>query len=423
MPQYFFILGRNPSLSIAEILSVLNSLSISFEIKIISQEVLIIETENTIDANQLVKTFGGTIKIGQVIQSVGLDEDESNFQKVFEADNLTKNYFLKLDGKIHFGISIYDGGTDRIYLNKITSKLKILSIAIKENLADAGLRAGFVRLKERFLSSVSVWKNKLLTDGAEIVLILTRDQIFAGKTLAVQEFESFSFRDYGRPERDTRSGIIPPKLARMMINLASISKEELLVDPFCGSGTILQEAIILGYRNILGSDISHNAISDTRKNIDWLFDHFYNIDRSIYNINIYQSDIRSIPERIKSESIDTIVTEPYLGPPLFKSPSLDTINRIFDEVGKLYLDAFSQIHKILKKTGKVVFIFPAFEIKGKMQYIPILDKIKSMGFSQKNYFPIVFKDNPIIMLTSRNTIIYGGKEQFVKREIISWQKG
>ena len=35
----------------------------------------------------------------------------------------------------------------------------------------------------------------------------------------MQDFEQWGARDYGRPSRDAVRGMLPPKLARMMVNL------------------------------------------------------------------------------------------------------------------------------------------------------------------------------------------------------------
>lgn len=422
MVQYFFVLGKNPTLSTAEIISVLNKLNTLFNIKTLSEEILTVSTDKELSISDLMQDLGGTIKLGKIFDEVGFNEDEQKFEKIFLADNLINNYFPNINGKVHFGISIYNGGGDKNYLTKITNKLKVLNITTKENLQTAGVKAGFVRIKERTLSSVSVAKNKLLNKGAEIILILTKDKILAGKTLAVQEFESFSFRDYGRPQRDKRSGIIPPKLARMMINLSRAPKEGLLLDPFCGSGTILQEAIILGYKNIIGSDISQNAISNTKNNIEWLFTHFHNINKSSFNIDIFSSDIRDIAAQVKPNSLDAIVTEPYLGLPLFKTPDTKTVQKIVAEVTPLYLAAFETFSRILKTTGKVVFLMPVFEVSGKKHFVEIVGMIKELGFLQQDFLPVKMRENPILQLTPRGTIIYGGREQFVKREITSWRK-
>lgn len=423
MARYFFVLGKNPTLSISEILLVLDKLKLPFSVEILSEEILVMSASQELPIPDLIKVLGGTIKIGKIFDEIGFDESQNKFEEIFLAQHLTEKYLPNTTGKLHFGISIYDAGSDRRILVQIIHQLKSLNKIVKENLQGKGFKAGFVRVKERYLSSVSVFKNQLLSHGAEIVLILTGEKILAGKTFAVQEFESFSFRDYGRPARDKRSGIIPPKLARMMINLSQISSDGVLLDPFCGSGTILQEAIILGYKNIIGGDISQNAIEDTKKNNDWLFHNFKNLDKSRYNIKIYQSDIRVLSQIIKSDSIDSVVTEPYLGPPLFKKPEEKIAEGIFSEVGKLYTDAFEVFHKILKPAGKVVFLFPAFEIYGRMYFVQILDKIEELGFIKKEILPEGLAKNPLLKVTSRNTIIYGSQEQFVKREITCWQKG
>lgn len=422
MPRYFFILGKNPTLSTAEIISVLNKQGVYFEISTLSGEVLAISTEGELQAVDLMHILGGTIKIGKVLDDVSFDDDEQKFEKIFEAENLIKNYLSQTTGKLHFGISIYDGGADKNYISKIVNQLKNLNITIKENLGEKELKAGFVRIKERSLSSVSVWKNKLMSAGMEMVLILTKDGIVAGKTLAVQEFESFSFRDYGRPMRDKRAGIIPPKLARMMINLAQIPKNAVLLDPFCGSGTILQEAILLGHRKMFGADISRKAVTDSMANIDWLFNNYKNLNASDYNIDIYQTDVRSISAKFAPESINAIVTEPFLGPPLFKIPDIRMIQNIISEVSPLYIAAFTSFSKILEKGGKVIFLFPVFEIMGEMHFVPILDKIEKIGFKQVDLLPADVRKNPVMNLTQRNTVLYGSREHFVKREIIIWQK-
>lgn len=419
--RYFFVLGKNPTLSTAEITSVLNNLSINYSTINVSLEVFVIDVQKELNTD-LIKRLGGTIKIGIIIEEASFEEKEDKFYEVFTAENLIKNFLPKTIGKIHIGISIYDGGANQILLSSIFKRLKALNILVKDNLKEKGFKVGFVQIKERFLSSVSVAKNQLLTHGAEIVLIPTPEKILVGKTSAVQEFASFSFRDYGRPQRDKRSGLMPPKLARMMLNLAQVNDHSFILDPFCGSGTILQESILLGYKNIYVSDISDKAISDTKTNIDWLFNNFRLTDRSSCNIKIISSDVRSLSETFPLNSIDAIITEPYLGPPLFKKPDINLIKKIFIELALLYLNAFAQFPKILKPKGKIVIIFPVFEEKGNLYFLEILAKIQSLGFTQKNLLPTELKSNSGLKLTQRNTILYSSKGHFVLREIIIFEK-
>ena len=58
---------------------------------------------------------------------------------------------------------------------------------------------------------------------------------FLGQTLVVQPFKVLSKRDFGRPARDDHSGMLPPKLAQIMINLARRNDDistKTILDPF-----------------------------------------------------------------------------------------------------------------------------------------------------------------------------------------------
>ena len=86
----------------------------------------------------------------------------------------------------------------------------------------------------------------------------------------MQDIESYTKRDRERPKRDAKVGMLPPKLAQIIINLAAgqLPEEKLqnicdiplgepiprrllgqtVLDPFCGTGVILQEASADGLR-------------------------------------------------------------------------------------------------------------------------------------------------------------------------------
>ena len=105
--------------------------------------------------------------------------------------------------------------------------------------------------------------NKVLEKGGELVVFVRSDTTFdLGRTETVQDFKTYRLRDIGRPRRNAKRGMLPPKLARMMINIASPKHNDTILDPFCGSGTIIHEAFLLGYKNIIGSDISEKAVRD-----------------------------------------------------------------------------------------------------------------------------------------------------------------
>jgi len=66
---------------------------------------------------------------------------------------------------------------------------------------------------------------------------------------------------------------MPAKLARCMVNLARPKPEMLILDPFCGTSSILIEAGLMGYR-VMGMDVKRRMIRGSVKNlsrygVDW----------------------------------------------------------------------------------------------------------------------------------------------------------
>lgn len=324
--------------------------------------------------------------------------------------NLLSKLFDPSLQKLTFGISFYKNDTAE-NINQIYPPIMKLLPEIKHFLGSS-YKVNFFKSHERYISSVSVNKNKLLTDGFELIIIVCENQIFLGKTLAVQDFEDYSFRDYQRPERDMNEGIMPPKLAKIMINLSRAQKDQNILDPFCGNGTIIQELILLGYKNITGSDFSKEQILKTKQNLDWLFEKYQNLEKSEFNINIFESDVKILKNKIPENSIDTIITEPFLGSSNLKHFSLERVEEEIRTLEKLYISAFLEFKKILNSDGVIVIIFPVFKIAGKEHFLNILPQILRLGFKINDFTKYLQLET-----TSRGSIIYSRPNQLVNREI------
>ncbi|MDD5749991.1 MAG: methyltransferase domain-containing protein [Patescibacteria group bacterium] len=304
----------------------------------------------------------------------------------------------KLDEKqkINFSFSLY-GGSSQDY-----KQLDALAKEIKKELKTRGLKARYVSSQKSALSSVIVKKNNLL--GQELLIIKEKDGYLLGLTEAVQDFAAYSLRDYKRPDRDQVSGMLPPKLAQIMINLASQGKKDkTILDPFCGSGTILQEALLLGFDKIYGTDISAKAVADSQANILWLAKQ-QNISAKVV---IKKADVSDLASIFDEQSIDLIVSEPFMGDARFikHQDKIAPLEKIKSELQNLYLSAFEQFGKIIKNQGKVVFIFPLFAIKEKnINTLDILT-ISALGWR-----------------CLESDLLYSRPEQKVKRQITIWQK-
>jgi len=208
-----------------------------------------------------------------------------------------------------------------------------------------------------------------LENGGEFVLIALPDKIVVGQTRMVQDFKAWSNRDYGRPARDAKSGMLPPKLARMMINLTgSVMDKKFcpLLDPFCGSGTVLMEAALMGWPKITGGDISEKAIENTRNNLNWLQK---NAEVNTTQIQLINRPIETLGEELK-EKFNTIVAETFLGPPLTGHESPEKIRSIFSDLEKRTRSALLALAKLLDKNGTAILALPVFRINEKILYLP-----------------------------------------------------
>lgn len=271
--RYKFIFGNCPDLAQVELEAV--------------------NPQDTDNPKDLIKRLGGTVKIAEILP------EDIKLSEIIKGD---------------FGISDLTGKADIVKLCKNIKK-------------ETGQRYVLPKNGEKQLSSVVVAKQKL----TEIVI----GDGWLGKTVAVQDFEDWGRRDYGRPQIEAHLGMLPPKVARMMIN---ISQGKTILDPFCGVGTILMEGCELGL-NMIGTDIDSRQVARTKENLK-SFE---------MQAKVYVADARKV-----TESVDAIVTETDLGP----RSDLET----------LYLECFQHWKKY---TQKVVIALPNAQI---------IDKVNNMGY-------------------------------------------
>ena len=392
--KYFFILGSNPSLSLAELTAFFRHAG---KLSLIQTNIAILEANKEISGN-IIEKVGGTIKFGLIYDEL---DDHSADKILSSIANFSKPGASH--GKFMFGLSCYGK-------NKIN--IKALAMEFKKLLKQSNINSRWVISREPTLSSVVVEQNKLTTDrGVEIVIIQFNKKLLLGKTLAVQPFKELSFRDYGRPARDDRSGMLPPKLAQIMINLSGVAKRGIIIDPFCGSGTILTEAMLMGYQHLVGADISIKAIEDTKKNIEWTKK---NYELPILNYELININATELSKKFAPNSIDAIITEPYLGP----QRGFFDIEKTVKQLEQLYSKSLAEFKNILRPGGKVVMVWPSFYDKRQNIFLrPDLAGLKIV-----NPIPGNLQTNIFIKLTARNTIIYGREQQKVWREIVVLEK-
>ena len=435
---YSFILGRSPELSFAEIKSVLNFKNIDFKIVNLNNQFLIIEAKpashslrhqalatamrhrvaggQELDIKNLNKTLGGIVKIGKIDFFIdGLDNIENIKNTLLHYIEKNCNLDSPLippsqdlvplrTGKVQFGFSLYSKNKDLRFF------IRTLSKTLKEDLKEKEINSRIVTSRKDSLSAVIVKKEHLLDNGVDWQVFKVNSRIYFSRTLSVQDFELFNALDYDRPRADSKSGMMPPKLAKIMLNLTQ--SKGVVLDPFCGSSTVLLMAAELGFKKIIGSDISQKAVENSLENLKWYKERF---NKNI-NFYIFKSNVRSLViEGIEKSSIDCIVSEGYLGEPLRGDETLGFIKKQIKELEDLYFESFIVFHKILKPNASVVISLPFFNLHKGSFYLDIIEKIESIGFKKVNLLNKEY-------LNKRGGIIYKRKGQRVLREIIRFIK-
>ena len=428
--KYIFHLGRVPALSIAEIQAMFKKMRIDFSVNFISSKVLILDIKNKIDPSDLLVEMGGTIKIARVLGEYK-NLDEALETTISAIEELNK----KRSSKKIIGYSIY------FTQNKEKDKVLKISEKIRNNFSNAKkLRSKDLNLRIIFpgknmkLNSASILKNKIIKKGAEFNFLFlpslspqppliplsgevrrdTKNKIILSETVAVQDIERYSERDYDRPKRNPKIGIIPPKLAQIMINLARIKKGEIILDPFCGIGTILQEALLNDYK-VVGSDANGDQIANCKENLEWLSKKYI---LEYPNYKIFQSDMKNITRKIKPNSVDAIVTESTLGPIYKKVPSKAEIGHNYNRFIKMYTGFFQIAKLVLRKNKRIIITIPAYKIKnGEYITAPFIDRLEKIGYSVISPLDQEFTAKDI-KITNRDSIIYDRPNQIVAREVL-----
>ena len=356
--QYLFVLGNTPELSLLE----LERYFSTAEVYAVADGIAMVKTAEPIEAAKVVDQLGGTVKIGQVLNKVDLEiENEALSNAV--ALELTK--LVPEEEKISFGLAEFG----RNHLEALSHE------HIKSLIVKAERRARYID-SPRYGLSAAVLNNH--PKVKEIIIVKTPEETIIAQTQGTQDIELWTTKDRGKPYASRKKGMLPPKVAKIMVNIALGSedhKDQVLLDPFCGSGTVLMEA---AERNMLliGSDTDPDSIEGTRGNLEWFNERF----STSAQFKVYQSDATQLQI---AEKVDFLVTEPFLGKP---KPEPERIPNIFKGLEKLYLGAFKHWRNILAPDSIIVIVFPralaaTSGLKADVTLNKLIDKLATLGYT------------------------------------------
>lgn len=244
---------------------------------------------------------------------------------------------LPMEGKMRVSLSAYCGIDERIHDSALS---EIISV-IKEY---GYTHVKYMRSKE--VKSDFVMKKRIM----DFVAYQDSGQVYLAPTRFIPDRSYIEKHSTGLKHYSTIS--ISPRLARTLINIANPERNGVLLDPFCGTGTILIEAISMGIRCI-GSDISEKRILQTRRNIK----NIIQSPREEY-VKLYVSDIKNLANKIQERSIRSIVTEPILLPSFKARPSKKTASELLAGSSTLYSETISLADKTLATGGTLAIVVP-----------------------------------------------------------------
>lgn len=384
-----FILGRQPAIGIAELESLFGTDRIA---PVGDSAVLSDIPPDQIDFARL----GSSIRLAKVLAPLETTAWPAIVRHLAErlADELD---YLPSEGKLKLGLSVFGVpvGTPQLFRS---------GLELKKVCKRANRSVRLVPNTEPALSSAQVLHNQLTGElGREFLLVRDKQRTWLAYTVKVQDINAYARRDQGRPKRDARVGMLPPKLAQTIVNLAtgplSASDQQVVLDPFCGTGVVLQEALLMGY-GAYGTDLEPRMIDYSRQNLEWL---------ATYRTETTpQLEAGDATTHQWTHPFSVIASETYLGRPLSSWPGTDTLHEIIGTCNVIIEKFLRNLGSQTKPAQRLCLAVPAWHGPGnKIYHLPLIDHLEEIGYNRHRFEHV-----------RNETLVYFRPEQLVARELL-----
>jgi hypothetical protein len=319
-------------------------------LKYLSGRYMYVEVDKELDQEWL-NNIGSVICVFEIV-SVAKEKIEPN--KV--VDKFLELSLDKIYGKGHlFFESNYIEFKDRVRV--LTQSKKLLA----KNNIKAKFRSNW--------STAALWGDGWPVNCVGLKALKFRSEYFMLNLVAVQDINAYSRRDAGKPYRDTVLGMLPPKLSQAMINIGLDGGESsVMMDPFCGTGTLLIEGRTMKM-NVKGSDIQKINVEGTLRNLGRFFDDKF---------DVFEADARNLVDTEVAD-VDLFVTEGYLGLPKKGSEEYDDMTKESREIERLMINFLSNLTSVKSNDSFVVVLcLPVFNAKSKSNKIFIKKMVEKV---------------------------------------------
>ena len=361
--NYLLVLGREPKLSLVELEALFGSENVkAFLAKQGSKgsNLAIVKT-NKLDFSRL----GGSIKAGRILTEP------------------VQDYLSKLpEGKITLGVSDYSPRASKKTTWALALKYKNLLKRHGRNVRLIPNNDGAT------LTSAASHHNQLGEKINHIEILKYQNDIAI--SIGTQNITAYAKRDRERPARDAFVGMLPPKLAQILINIATGEFEKqhqtkpIVLDPFCGTGVVLQEAMLMGY-SAYGTDLSEKMIKYSGRNLEWLTDRTSGLQKPNAP-KFYLEEGDATKHSWQSAKVGCVASEIYLGHPLSAPPGSLKLKEFQQSTKELLLGFLKNISNQIPSGATLCLATPAWlRPNGSYEGVNILDEIENLGYNKLQY--------------------------------------
>ena len=339
--------------------------------------------------------LGGTVKLAKVLASINNTSWQSIIRYITKS--LPEHLEYIPEGKIRLGLNVYGFPVTVADVNRT-------GLDIKKAIKKAGRSVRVVPNTNLELNSAQTIHNQLTgPTGLELVIVKDGPATLLAQVVRVQDINAYAARDQARPKRDARVGMLPPKFAQTIVNLATDPAAEnnayRLLDPFCGTGVILQEALLMGY-DAYGTDLEPRMIDFTLTNLEWLA-------KNHELKGTFSAEFGDATNHKWTQPFDIVAGETYLGRPFSAEPPRDVLEEVIRDVDTIHRKFFKNLAKQTMPGQTACLAVPAWMTKNGFKHLPALDSLEELGYTRMSFVHIRTED-----------LIYHREGQFVGRELV-----
>ena len=409
MHQYAAVLGHQPHISLAELAAHIPGFSLE---GIEAKQVALFSSEEILDA-KTIDVLGGTVILAERITEADVSMED--------IPRLMSGEVTKVKKKVTFGLRCFQVPK---------ASIKDAYRKGKEEMKRQNRSCRYIGNEKKHAAAALLKDAQIITGkkGVELFIVQKANELWVGKTIGVQDIDAYTWRDMEKPVRDTSVGLLPPKLAQMLLNFGGwmvrvesgeyrVESEKkkrkkkpvyTVLDPFCGTGVILMECLLRGW-HVLASDSAIKAVNGTKKNLEWLRKERKILKKDVTE-NVEKHDALK-PFSFKTLP-DVVVTETTLGPPLSKKPTKADVKKFVKESEHLQ-EAFLKNAAETLPGVPLVCTWPFWRMGNEnIRLEKIWKALDAAGYEA------VLPEGVDPEESERPSLLYQRKDQFVGREIV-----